>query len=104
MPAESVKVSVPDRVPVDDGLKVMLTVQFADPARVVPQVLAEIAKSEAFAPEMAMLLMLMTAVPPLLSVTDWAAVVAPTVVAAYVSPPGATVADAATPVPERPTD
>ena len=104
LPAESVKVSVADRGPVDDGLNVTLTLQLPEPARLVPQVFAEIVKSEAFAPVMVMLLMLTAAVPPLLRVTGWARVVVPTAVAAYVRPAGVTVAGAATPAPERPTD
>ena len=79
----------------------MLTVQLPDPARLAPQVLAERLKSEAFAPETAMLLILMAAVPPLLSVTDCAAVVAPIAVPAKTRLPGATLALCARPVPLR---
>jgi hypothetical protein len=68
-PAESVNASVAVREPVADGVKVMLTVQLADPARDAPQVLAEMVKSAASVLEMLMLLMLMAAVPPLLNVT-----------------------------------
>ena len=82
----------------------MLTVQLAEPARLVPQVLAEIAKSAASAPAMTILLILMAAVPPLLKVTAWAAVVEPTAVDANVRVPGETLALVASPVPERATD
>src|SRR5579863_1514126 len=104
--AESVKVSVAVRDPVADGENVRLTKQSPEPGRLVPQVLDEIAKSEALAPEMRMLLILMTAVPPLLSVTDCAAVVEPTEVEANVRLAGVTLALALVPapVPERATD
>ncbi len=84
----------------------MLTVQLADPARLAPQVLLAIAKSPAFVPESATLVMAMAVVPPLVSVTDWADAVVPTVVDAKVRLVGATVAFAALaeePVPERAT-
>ena len=77
--------------------------QLPDPARLAPQVLAERLKSEAFAPETAMLLILMAAVPPLIRVTDCAEVVDPTAVAAYVRLPGVTFAPAGLPVPDSPT-
>jgi hypothetical protein len=95
--------SVAPRDPVADGVNVILTVQLADPASDAPQVLAEIAKSEASAPETAMLLMLMAAVPPLLNVTVWAEVVEPTTVAGKDRLPGATVAFAGLPVPDNAT-
>lgn len=104
MPAESVKVNVADRVPAADGVKVTLTEQLPDPANVGPQVLLEMVKSDAFAPMMAMLLILIAAVLPLLSVTACAAVVDPITEAAKTRLPGATLAPVAVPVPERPTD
>jgi hypothetical protein len=69
LPAESVKVSVPLRVPVTEGVNVTPTVQVPEPASVAPQVFAEIAKSPAFVPEIAMLEILIDAVPPFVSVT-----------------------------------
>src|SRR5579862_909161 len=71
----------------------MLTVQDAEPARLVPQVLAEIA----------MLPIAMAAVPLLVNVTAWAGLVEPGVVAAKVRLPGATLAFAATPIPDNAT-
>jgi len=81
----------------------MLTVQLAEPARLVPQVLAEIAKSAALAPVMEMLLMLTAAAPPLLSVTGWAGLTAPTLAPANVRLGGATERFSAVPVPARET-
>jgi hypothetical protein len=49
-------------------VNVTLTVQLADAARVVPQVLAEIRKSGAFVPMMVMLAMFSIAVPLFVSV------------------------------------
>jgi len=68
-PAESENVSVAVRVPVVDGVKVTETVQLAEGARLAPQVLAEIAKSPALAPDIAMLFRLMGSDGPLVSVT-----------------------------------
>ena len=85
------------------GVNVMLTVQLAEPARLVPQVLAEIAKSPGFVPDSATLLIAMALVPPLVRVTVWAAVVAPVVVEAKVRLVGATVEFAANPVPDKVT-
>ncbi len=103
LPAPSVNVSVAVREPAAVGLKVMLTVQVADPARLAPQVLPAIAKSPLLDPEIATLLILIAAGPPLLSVTVWAALVSPTVVAANVRLPGATVAFAGEPTPDNAT-
>lgn len=91
------------RAPVAAGVKVMLTVQDAEAARLVPQVLAEIAKSAALVPEIEMPAMAMAAVPVLLNVTDWAGLVDPSVVAAKAKLDGATLALAATPVPDNAT-
>ncbi len=52
------------------GVKVMLTVQVAEPARLVPHVLLAIAKSPGFVPESVTLVMVMALVPPLVRVTD----------------------------------
>ena len=103
LPAESMNVNVAERVPVAAGVKVMLTEQLLELARLAPQVLAEIPKSEAFAPEMAILLIAMVLAPPLLSITDCAAVVEPTVVTANARLDGATVT-VVVPVPLRATD
>jgi hypothetical protein len=52
-------------------VKVMVTVQLEEAARVAPQVLLEITKSPALAPEIAMLPMAICEVPMLEMVTDW---------------------------------
>ena len=98
-PAESVKVSVAVRVPAAVGVNVTLTVQFPEPARAVPQVFAEMAKSPALAPERAMLAILIEAVPPLANVTDCGEVVAPTAVFAKERLAGITLAFPELPVP-----
>jgi hypothetical protein len=99
-PAESVKVSVPLRVPAAPGVNVMLTVHVPEPASVAPQVFAEIAKSPEFAPETAMLEILIEVVPPLVSVTDCAEAVVPTFVEVNVRLVGITDAFTALLVPE----
>ena len=66
--AESRKLSVAVRVPAAVGPKRMLAVQLAPAASVEPQVLLYTEKSPAFAPENVMLLMLIDAALPLLSV------------------------------------
>lgn len=95
------KVSEAERVPVADGVKLMLTEQLAEPARLEPQVLAAMVKSEALAPEMAMLAILIGAAPPLVSVTDCSELVEPTAIAVKVNVPGSTLAFAARPVPDN---
>ena len=102
-PAVSVNVRVAARVPTADGVKVTLTVQVPEPARLPPQVFAEIAKSVAFGPEMAMLLMLIEAVPALLIVTDCGEVVPPTAVFAKVMLAGVSMTPGALPVPDNAT-
>ena len=102
-PAASVNVRVAARDPLALGVNVMLTVQVAEPARLVPQVLAEMAKSPGFAPDSATLLIAMAVAPPLVRVTDWAARVVPTVVAAKMRLVGETVALAADPIPDKVT-
>jgi hypothetical protein len=74
---ESVKLSVALRAPAAVGLKVTDAVQLADAARLAPQVLPEMAKSPAFVPEIAMLLMEIDDVSPFVSVADFAALVDP---------------------------
>src|SRR5579872_1762072 len=66
------------RGPAAAGVKVTLRAQFAAAARVVPQVFV-CAKSEALAPEMAMLVIVRVALPGLLSVTGAALLVVWTV-------------------------
>lgn len=58
------------RVPVAAGLNEIVAEQLEDAARLAPQVLLGIVKSAAFVPEIAMLLMLIEAAVPLLSVAD----------------------------------
>jgi hypothetical protein len=70
------------RVPATVGLKTTDAVQLADAARVVPQVLPAILKSDAFVPAMPMLLMVMEELSPFFSVAVWAALVPPTAVLA----------------------
>ena len=70
--ALSVKLRVAVRVPDAVGLKMMFAVQLAEAARLAPHVLLKTAKSPAFVPVNAMLLMVMAAVPLLVSVaTFW---------------------------------
>jgi hypothetical protein len=76
--ALSVIVSVPARVPVAAGVNVKLIVQDAPTATDVPQLFV-CAKSPAFVPVMAILVMLNAAFPVLLNVTACAALVVPTV-------------------------
>ena len=79
MLALSVKISVADRAPVAPGVKVTEAVQLPDAARLFPQVWVEMAKSPAFVPEIAMLLIEIDDVRPLVNVDDIAALVDPTV-------------------------
>jgi hypothetical protein len=77
LPAESVNTRLAVRVPATDGVKVMVTEQLDEAIKVDPQVLLEIAKSDAFVPVMAILLMEMADVPVLLNVTDFGELVEP---------------------------
>jgi hypothetical protein len=81
--AESVKLRVAVRVPSAVGLNTTVAEQFAVAARLAPQVV-EMAKSEAFAPLMAMLPMLTAVVRPLPNITDCEALLDPTTVPAKV--------------------
>ena len=69
---------VASRVPAASGVKVIVTVQFEEAARLVPQVLLEITKSPAFVPEIPMLLIATGEVPMLLRVTMLGVPVEPT--------------------------
>jgi hypothetical protein len=86
--ALSVKLRVALRLPEAPGLNVTDAVQLADAASVLPQVLLDMAKSAAFVPEIATLLMVIDDVSPFFRVADCAAVVEPTVVLAKVSEAG----------------
>jgi hypothetical protein len=101
--AESVNIRLADRAPFAEGVNVTLTVQLAPTARLVPQVLAEMVKSPALDPEIAMLVMDIAVLAPFVSVTVCAAVVEPTAFDAKVRFPGVTLAPAAVPVPDRAT-
>ena len=76
--AESVIVSVAERVPVAVGLNSRDTPQLAEAPRLEPQALAEMTKSPGFVPVSAMLLMVIEELVPLVSVEDCAALVEPT--------------------------
>jgi hypothetical protein len=67
----SVKPRVALRAPATVGPKTMFAVQLAAAARLVPQVLLNIVKSPGLAPEIAMLLMVMAAVPLFVSVATF---------------------------------
>jgi hypothetical protein len=82
--AASVKFNVALRVPVAVGENVTLTVQLDKAARLVPQILLEIAKSPAFVPEMAMLLMLSAVLPLFVRVVVFAPPILPSVTLAQV--------------------
>jgi hypothetical protein len=62
-------VSVAVRAPSADGAKTTETAQVEEPASLAPQVLVEIVKSPAFAPETVMLRTVIAEVPTFLSVT-----------------------------------
>jgi len=66
---EWLKVRVASRAPSASGVKVIVTVQLEEAARLPPQVLLEIAKSPALAPEIPILLIAIGEVPMLLKVT-----------------------------------
>lgn len=102
MLAESVKPRAAERAPDADGLKVTLTVQLAEAARLVPHVFEEMAKSAEFAPVTATLLMEIVPLLTFLSVTDCAAVVDPTLVDANDKLAGLTLAPVV-PVPDSAT-
>jgi hypothetical protein len=78
--AESTKLRVAARAPVALGRKMMVAVQVAEIAMLLPQVVLDSTKSEALLPETAMLLMVMGAAGPFDSVTICAALLAPTAV------------------------
>jgi len=65
-----VKLSVAVRVPVAVGLNTIVAVQLEPAARLVLQVLLDRLKSAMFAPEMAMLLMVIEVVSPLCNCAD----------------------------------
>jgi hypothetical protein len=92
--AESVKLKVAVRVPVDSGLKWMVTVQLALAARVDPQVLLAIEKSAALVPVIVTLLMLIETEPPFVNVTDFAALTLPSATFAQLRLEGLVVAAA----------
>jgi hypothetical protein len=75
--AESVNTRLAVRAPEADGVKVMVTEQLDEAIKVEPHVLLVIAKSDALAPVMAMLLIVMADVPLLLNVTDFEELVEP---------------------------
>lgn len=94
--AESVKLRVAVRVPAAVGLNTIEAVQLADAPRLVEQVLLEIAKSPAFVPVIATLLIVIDELNPFFNVAVCAAVVDPTAVLAKpidvglaATPPGA---------------
>ena len=75
--ALSATLSVAERVPLAEGVKVTLVVQLPPAATELPQVLVW-AKLLALVPESAMLVMLNAALPPLVSVIVFAVLVEPT--------------------------
>ena len=99
--AESVKLNIAVRVPVDVGVKTIDAVQFAEVARLVPQVWLAMLKSPAFVPEIATLLIVIDELRPLERVAVCPALLEPTVVLANVKLDGlaVTVPDAAVPSP-----
>jgi hypothetical protein len=103
---ESENESVAVRVPLDAGLKTTLAEQLAFVARLVPQVVLLIAKSPAFVPLIATLLIEIVALVPFVSVADCATLGEPTEVAGNPSDVGDTVTlppEVLLPVPERET-
>lgn len=75
--AESVNTRLAVRDPAADGVKVMVTEQLDAAIKVEPQVLPVIAKSDALAPVIAMLVMVMAEGPALLNVTDFGELIEP---------------------------
>lgn len=102
--AASLKVIVPVRRPVAVGVKVTDMVQVPEPARLVPQVLLEMAKSPALVPPTVMLLIARATGPLFANVTDCAALVAATAVAGKFRLVGVTVALEAMPLPDNAAD
>ena len=98
-PAVSVNVSVAARLPETEGVNATATMQLADVARLNPQALALITKSEELVPDTAMLAMLIADGPPLVSVTVWTVLVEPTDVAGNIRLEGVIVAVATGVVP-----
>ena len=88
------------RVPAAAGVKITLMMQPAPAPRLDPQVLVCV-KSLAFEPETEMLAMVRTALPVLVSVTDWDGVAVPTDGLPKVRLEGETLTPDAAPVPER---
>jgi hypothetical protein len=78
-PALSVRVSVAAKLAAEAGVNVTEIAQFAPDASELPQVLAEIAKSEGFAPPSVTPLMVSAAFPVFVSVVGSAALVIPVV-------------------------
>lgn len=76
--AESAKLRLAVRVPAAPGRNTTLAMQVPEIARLVPQVVLEIAKSDAFGPVTAMLVILMDAPGPFDNVTDCAGLLVPT--------------------------
>ena len=76
-PAESANTRLAVRVPEADGVKAMVTEQLDEAIKVEPHVLLVIAKSDALAPVIAMLLIVMVDVLALLNVTDFEELVEP---------------------------
>jgi hypothetical protein len=81
-------VNVAARAPVTLGLNAMETLQLAEAARLVPQVLLEIRKSPGSAPVMATLLIVMDELDPFLSVVVCVVLVDPTFTEPYESEVG----------------
>lgn len=77
--AESVKLSVALRAPDAVGLNTTEAPHVPAAARLVPQVLLEMLKSEGFVPEIATALMVIDELVPFASVNDFAALLVPTV-------------------------
>ena len=75
--ALSVKVTAADSAPINEGVKVTLTVQVPLAATELPQVLVWL-KSPELVPEMATPVTLSAALPLLVRVTDWAELEVPT--------------------------
>ena len=92
MLAESVKLSVAERVPAVVGLNMIFAVQLADAPRLEPQVLLKIAKSPALVPVIATLLIVIAAVPLFVSVATFWPPAFPTATLAQVRLVGLTVA------------
>src|ERR1700722_14001617 len=92
--AESVMVKVAVRVPIAKGSKRIVTLQLAWAARLDPQVLLEILKSAALAPEIATPLIEIETASPFVNVTDFGAPTLPSGTLAQLTLDGLTVAAA----------